>query len=163
MKIEDYGLIGDLHTAAIVGRDGSIDWLCLPRFDSGSCFSALVGEPRHGRWLLAPVGSIKEQAWRYRENTLVLEREVETDGGACRIVDFMPRREGEAAHVVRIVQGLRGQVTLRSELILRFDYGEALPWIERTPDGIRAAAGPNAALLRTPATMETSDDCIVGE
>src|SRR5215510_13167877 len=99
-RIEDYALIGDLHTAALVGRDGSIDWLCLPRFDSGACFAALLGEPRHGRWKLAPVDEIRAQSWRYRESTLVLERDVETADGACRIVDFMPGRTDEAAHIV---------------------------------------------------------------
>src|SRR5215203_5746020 len=120
LRIEDYGLIGDLHTAALVGRDGSIDWLCLPRFDSGSCFAALLGEPGHGRWMLAPVDAIRRQSRRYRENTLVLEREVETEHGACRITDFMPRRSDDAAHIVRVVEGVRGQVRLRSELIPRF-------------------------------------------
>jgi GH15 family glucan-1,4-alpha-glucosidase len=162
-RIEDYGLIGDLHTAALVGRDGSIDWLCLPRFDSGACFAALLGEPRHGRWLLAPVDAIRERTWRYRENTLVLEREVETERGACRIVDFMPRRSGDAAHIVRIVEGLRGDVLLRSELIPRFDYGEAIPWIEQIEDGMSAAAGPDAFVLRTPAGAEEKDESILSE
>src|SRR6476619_7908299 len=112
LRIEDYGLIGDLHTAALVGRDGSIDWLCLPRFDSGACFAALLGEPRHGRWLLAPVGPVRTQSWRYRDDTLILEREIETEQGSCRIIEFMPRRSGDAAHVVRIVEGLRGRVSM---------------------------------------------------
>jgi GH15 family glucan-1,4-alpha-glucosidase len=165
LRIEDYGLIGDLHTAALVGRDGSIDWLCLPRFDSGSCFAALLGNSSHGRWKLAPVDPIRVQSWHYRENTLVLEREVETETGACRIVDFMPRRGGDAAHVVRIVEGLRGQVRLRSELVPRFDYGEAIPWIEQTEDGISAASGPDALLLRTPVAMEEDEqaEAVVGE
>jgi GH15 family glucan-1,4-alpha-glucosidase len=163
LRIEDYGLIGDLHTAALVGRDGSIDWLCLPRFDSGSCFAALIGEPRHGRWKLAPVDPVRAQSWRYRENTLVLEREVETEHGACRIVDFMPRRSGDAAHVVRIVEGLRGRVQVRSELVPRFDYGEAIPWFEPAEDGMSAAAGPDAVLLRTPAGMQEQDEGIVAE
>jgi GH15 family glucan-1,4-alpha-glucosidase len=162
-RIEDYGLIGDLQTAALVGRDGSIDWLCLPRFDSGACFATLLGEPCHGRWLLAPVGPIRAQTWRYRENTLVLEREIETEHGACRIVDFMPRRSGDAAHVVRIAEGLRGSVRLRSELIPRFDYGEAIPWIQTTADGMSAAAGPDALLLRTAACLEKEDDSILAE
>lgn len=163
LRIEDYGLIGDLHTAAIVGRDGSIDWLCLPRFDSGACFAALIGEPRHGRWKLAPVDPIRAQSWHYRDNTLVLEREIETEYGACRIVDFMPRRNGDAAHIVRIVEGLRGQVLIRSELIPRFDYGEAVPWIEQTEDGMSAAAGPDALVLRTPASLHEKDEGIVAE
>jgi GH15 family glucan-1,4-alpha-glucosidase len=163
LRIEDYGLIGDLHTAAIVGRDGSIDWLCLPRFDSGACFAALLGEPRHGRWKLAPVDAIRAQTWRYRESTLVLEREVETEDGACRIVEFMPRRSGDAAHVVRIVEGLRGRVRVRSELVPRFDYGEAIPWIEPAEDGMSAAAGPDAVLLRTPAGLQEQDESIVAE
>jgi GH15 family glucan-1,4-alpha-glucosidase len=162
-RIEDYGLIGDLHTAALVGRDGSIDWLCLPRFDSGACFAALLGEPRHGRWLLAPSEPVRNESWRYREGTLALERELETDSGACRIVDFMPRRNGDAAHIVRIVEGLRGRVGLRTELIPRFDYGEALPWIEPIPDGMQAASGPDALLLRTAVPLDAHDDCINGQ
>jgi GH15 family glucan-1,4-alpha-glucosidase len=164
LRIEDYALIGDLHTSALVGRDGSIDWLCLPRFDSGACFAALLGEPRHGRWLLAPSGAVRAQSWRYREGTLVLEREVETEDGACRLVEFMPRRsDAAAAHVVRIVEGLRGRVTLRSELTLRFDYGEVVPWIEPMADGMGALAGPDAALLRAPIRMAEQDSSIVGE
>ena len=163
LRIEDYGLIGDLHTAALVGRDGSIDWLCLPRFDSGACFAALLGEPRHGRWKLEPVDPIRAQSWHYRENTLVLEREIETENGACRIVDFMPRRSGDAAHIVRIVQGVRGEVRLRSELTPRFDYGEAIPWIEQTVDGMSAVAGPDALMLRAPARLQEMDDGIVAE
>jgi len=164
LRIEDYALIGDLHTAALVGRDGSIDWLCLPRFDSGACFAALLGEPRHGRWLLAPSGEVRAQSRRYREGTLVLEREVETEDGACRIVEFMPRRSGAAAaHVVRIVEGVRGRVVLRSELTLRFDYGEAFPWIEPIADGMSALAGPDAALLRAPIEMVEQEGSIVAE
>jgi len=163
LRIEDYGLIGDLQTAALVGRDGSIDWLCLPRFDSGACFAALLGESHHGRWLLAPAGDVRAQQWRYREGTLVLEREVETENGAVRIVEFMPRRTGDAAHIVRIVEGLRGRVPMRSELTPRFDYGESIPWIAPIAGGMSAVAGPNALLLRTPAGLAETDESIVAE
>jgi GH15 family glucan-1,4-alpha-glucosidase len=162
MHIEDYGLIGDLHTAALVGRDGSVDWLCLPRFDSGACFAALLGGPEHGHWLIAPSGAVRRRTRRYRPGTLVLESEVETADGAVRIVDFMPHR-GEAAHLVRIVEGVRGQVTMRSELVPRFDYGAAIPWIEPVAGGVSAVAGPDALLLQTPATMREQDGAILAE
>src|ERR1041385_7448228 len=120
--IEDYGLIGDCETAALVGRDGSIDWLCWPRFDSGACFAALLGEPEHGRWLLAPAGEIKRTVRRYRHDTLILESVHDTDEGQVRVIDLMPPR-GRAPDIVRIVEGLHGTVRMRSELVIRFDYG----------------------------------------
>ena len=152
LRIEDYGLIGDLQTAAMVGRDGSIDWLCLPRFDSGACFAALLGEPRHGRWKLAPVDPIRAQSWRYRENTLVLEREIETEYGACR--SWTSCRDAAVTPPTSSGswRGARPGA-VRSELIPRFDYGEAIPWIEQTEDGMSAAVGPDALLLRTPASL----------
>src|SRR5213080_1688436 len=122
LPIEDYALIGDCHTAALVGRDGSIDWLCLPRFDSGACFAALLGEPRHGRWLIAPNAQARDIRRRYRDGTLILETEFETDEGAVRIVDCMPL-SSERWDVLRIVEGLSGRVAMRMELIIRFDYG----------------------------------------
>ena len=128
--IEDYGLIGDLQTAALVGRDGSIDWACFPRFDSGACFAALLGTTDHGRWLVAP----RDDAWapgrRYRENTLVLETDWETDGGKARVIDFMPPR-GKAPDIVRIVEGVAGEIEMSSELVIRYDYGSTLPWMRR--------------------------------
>jgi GH15 family glucan-1,4-alpha-glucosidase len=148
-RIEDYGLIGDLRTAALVGRDGSIDWLCLPRFDSGACFAALLGDERNGRWLLAPAGAVVSTSRRYRGETLVLETEFRTDDGAVRVVDCMPRGAG-ASRVVRIVEGLEGSVAMRMELVIRFDYGAAVPWVQRMNGGIAAMSGPDAVSLSTP-------------
>ena len=150
-RIEDYGLIGDLQTAALVSRSGSIDWLCFPRFDSGSCFGALVGTEEHGRWLLAPADSKASSTWRYRGESLILETEWETAEGAVRVVDFMPPR-GTDPDVVRIVEGLRGEVAMRSELVIRFDYGHVVPWVRRVESGARVAvAGPDALCFQTPA------------
>ncbi|MGH2933197.1 MAG: glycoside hydrolase family 15 protein [Gaiellaceae bacterium] len=148
-RIEDYALIGDLQTAALVERSGSIDWLCFPRFDSGACFAALLGRPEHGRWLLAPVdGGTTSRC--YRGDTLVLETTWECDEGAVRVLDFMPPR-GDAPDVVRIVEGVRGRVQMRSELVVRFDYGHVLPWMRRLDDARAAVAGPDALCFRTPA------------
>jgi GH15 family glucan-1,4-alpha-glucosidase len=149
MLIEDYALIGDLQTAALVGRDGSIDWLCLPRFDSASCFTALLGDEANGRWLLAPVAEARTRSRRYRPGTLVLETDIETDDGAVRVIDFMPRRRDGPPQVVRIVEGLRGRVPMRSELVLRPDYGSIVPWIDQVPDGVLATAGPDSFHLST--------------
>jgi GH15 family glucan-1,4-alpha-glucosidase len=148
-RIEDYGLIGDLQTAALVGSDGSIDWACFPRFDSGACFAALLGRPEHGRWLVAPRTDSWNSGRRYRPNTLVLETEWETDTGAVRLIDFMPPR-GKAPDIVRIVEGLRGEVELTSELIIRFDYGLTVPWVRRVEEDRIAVAGPDALCFRTP-------------
>src|SRR5215212_7003187 len=145
--IEDYGLIGDLQTAALVGRDGSIDWLCLPRFDSPACFAALLGDESHGRWLLAPAGDVRRTERRYRQGTLVLETDFHTDGGVLQIVDSMPIRD-EAPDVVRVARCLSGHVTVRMELVLRFDFGRQVPWVRRTDDGgLTAIAGPDAVHL----------------
>jgi GH15 family glucan-1,4-alpha-glucosidase len=149
--IEDYAVLSDLQTAALVSRDGSVDWLCVPRFDSGACFAALLGTPEHGRWALAPVGGAWQTRRRYRPQTLVLETDWETDDGAVRVIDFMPPR-GVAPDIVRIVEGVRGEVEVSSELVIRFDYGSAVPWVRRVEDGSRiAVAGPDALCLRTPA------------
>ncbi len=147
-RIEDYALIGDTQTAALVARDGSIDWLCLPRFDSGACFAALLGTPQHGRWLLAPAGGIRRITRRYRDRTLVLETEYETAEGSVVVLDFMPLRD-QAADVVRIVQGRRGHVPIRMELTLRFDYGWIVPWVRRIRNVLTAVAGPDAVTLST--------------
>jgi GH15 family glucan-1,4-alpha-glucosidase len=141
-RIEDYALIGDGHTAALVARDGSIDWLCLPRFDSGACFAALLGKPEHGRWLLAPAAEIRQVRRRYRPETLILESEFVTDSGAVTVIDCMPHRT-RLPVLVRSVEGKRGQVPMHLELILRFDYGSIVPWVRRTPHGIQAIAGPD--------------------
>ena len=148
-RIEDYGLIGDLQTAALVGRDGSIDWACFPRFDSGACFAALLGTPEHGRWLVAPRADAWEGTRRYHPRTLVLETEWEAETGAVRVLDFMPPR-GKAPDIVRIVEGVRGHVDMFSELVVRFDYGATIPWVRRTGDGRLAVAGPDALCFRTP-------------
>jgi len=145
--IEDYALIGDGETAALVSRSGSIDWLCMPRFDSGACFAALLGEPRHGHWRLAPPG-IRSAARRYRDTTLVLETDFETEAGAVTVVDCMPPREGPPV-VVRQVIGRRGTVPMRMDLVIRTDYGSVVPWVRRSPRGIRAVAGPDALDVTT--------------
>ena len=150
MQIEDYGLISDLQTAALVGRNGSIDWLCVPRFDSGACFAALLGDESNGRWLLAPAAEARRVERRYRDRTLVHELDFHTDTGSVRIVDFMPPR-GRDPDVVRIVEGLEGEVELQMELVIRFDYGSVVPWMRRFRDHVRiAVAGPDAISLQTP-------------
>jgi GH15 family glucan-1,4-alpha-glucosidase len=163
MRIEDYGLIGDLQTAALVGRNGSVDWLCLPRFDSASCLSALLGDERQGRWLLAPAGEIRTVSRRYRPGTLVLETDFETPEGTVRVIDFMPRRGASAPQLVRIVEGLQGRVPMRLELSLRPDYGAIEPWVHLAPDGMRVAAGPDAFRLSTPLPLESADGTVVAQ
>ncbi len=159
-RIEDYGLIGDCETAALVGRDASIDWLCWPRFDSGACFAALLGGPQHGRWRIAPADPAARTVRRgYRDGSLVLETEFGTpDGGAVAIIDCMPPR-GRVSNLVRVVEGRRGRVAMRAELVLRFDYGHAVPWVTRLRGGrgIRAVAGPDMVVLRTPAPLRGED------
>jgi GH15 family glucan-1,4-alpha-glucosidase len=149
-RIEDYALIGDTQTAALVGRDGSIDWWCVPRFDSGSVFAALLGTPDHGRWLLAPAGGIRSIERCYRDDTLVLETTFHTDDGDVRITDCMPIR-GTTVDIVREVEGLSGRVPMHMELVIRFDYGSIVPWVYGSEGGLRAVAGPDALFLQTPA------------
>jgi GH15 family glucan-1,4-alpha-glucosidase len=166
LRIEDYALIGDTHTAALVGTDGSLDWLCLPRFDSAAIFSALLGGPRHGRWLLAPAAAVTGVSRRYRGDTLVLETQWRTEHGTVRVVDAMPVRDPvseEAPSVVRIVQGLSGRVTMRCELVARFDYGGLLPWVRHTPAGMSAVGGPDAVWLRTPVRLHGRDFATVAD
>jgi GH15 family glucan-1,4-alpha-glucosidase len=146
--IEDYAVIGDCHTAALVARDGSIDWLCFPRFDSGACFAALLGNEENGRWLLSPANKIQSIRRRYREGTLVLETDYETEDGAVTLIDCMPPRSKEP-DIIRMVVGRRGQVRMRMQLIIRFDYGSIVPWVRRTHKGIRAIAGPDTLVLHT--------------
>jgi GH15 family glucan-1,4-alpha-glucosidase len=148
-RIEDYALLGDLQTAALVSSAGSIDWLCCPRFDSAACFAALLGGSEHGRWLLAPRGDAWNSGRRYRKHTLILETDWETDTGSVRVIDFMPPR-GEAPDIIRIVVGLAGEVELNSELVIRFDYGSILPWVRRIDDARIAVAGPDALCFRGP-------------
>src|SRR5680860_63520 len=146
LPIEQYALIGDTQTAGLVGDDGSIDWLCLPRFDSGACFAALLGDERHGYWRLAPAGEVTRVARRYRPGTLVLETEFETAEGVVRVVDCMPPR-GREPDVARLVQGVSGRVAMRSELAIRFDYGSIVPWVRSSAGRLRAVAGPDALWL----------------
>jgi GH15 family glucan-1,4-alpha-glucosidase len=148
LRIEDYGLIGDTRTAALVGRNGSIDWLCLPHFDSAACFAALLGQPRHGRWLIAPASPAHGVRRRYRPETLILETEFEVDGGAVRLIDFMTPWQGEP-DLTRIVEGIRGEVRMEMELIIRFDYGSIVPWVRKMDGHLRAIAGPDALSLWT--------------
>ena len=153
-RIEDYALIGDLQTAALVGRDGSVDWLCLPRFDSPSCFAALLGDRRHGSWRLAPAGAGRCTTRAYRGDSLVLDSEWRTPTGSVRVTDFMPQRD-RAPHLVRIVEGLDGSVEMRGELRLRFNYGRIDPWVRRTGHHRIAVAGPDSAWLRVPPGVHT--------
>ncbi|WP_133650671.1 glycoside hydrolase family 15 protein [Paraburkholderia flava] len=151
-RIEDYALVGDGHTAALISRDGSIDWLCWPRFDSGACFAALLGTEDNGRWLLAPISDQAPSITRrYRGETLILETDFETPEGAVTVIDFMPPGNGWS-ELVRIVVGRRGTVRMKMELVLRFDYGFSVPWVSRLPNesGVQAIVGPDTAVLRTP-------------
>lgn len=142
-RIEDYALIGDCEGAALVSRDGSIDWLCLPRFDSAACCAALLGEPEHGRWLLAPEGEVVRTSRRYRDQTLILETDHETADGVVTVIDFMPMIGSNRNDLVRMVTCRRGRVAMRTELVLRFDYGWTVPWVRREGDGLVAIAGPD--------------------
>jgi GH15 family glucan-1,4-alpha-glucosidase len=156
-RIEDYGLIGDLQTAALVGRSGSVDWLCVPRFDSEACFAALLGSSEQGRWLLAPASGGPATDRRYRENTLVLESEWQTDTGRVRVIDFMPPRETKP-DVVRIVEGLEGSVDMQTELIVRFDYASIVPWMTRvSSETLIAIGGPDALAIRTPIDLQPAE------
>jgi GH15 family glucan-1,4-alpha-glucosidase len=161
-RIEDYGLIGDLHTAALVGRDGSIDWLCLPRFDSPACFAALLGGEEAGLWRLAPAAGGTCTRRRYRGDALILETEWETPDGSVRVIDTMPPR-GRAADVVRVVEGRGGRVPMRMTLRLRFDYGHIVPWVRHRGGLLTAVAGPDAAWLSTPVELEGRDLTSVAE
>src|SRR5215216_3304365 len=156
MRIEDYALIGDCQSAALVSRTGSIDWLCWPRFDSDACFAALLGTPDNGRWLLAPAGEIRSVRRHYRDETLVLETEFTTDSGTVAVIDFMPPRS-TVPDLVRIVEGRRGQVPMNLELVIRFDYGSIVPWVQRHKRGIWAFAGPDMLSLRTDVQLHGRD------
>jgi GH15 family glucan-1,4-alpha-glucosidase len=149
LRLEDYALIGDTHTAALVGRDGSIDWLCMPRFDSGACFAALLGDCSNGRWLIAPSEHVESVERRYAGDTLILETDFRTSSGTVRITDCMPPRDGRT-DVIRIVQGLEGEVRMQMELVIRFDYGTIVPWVRRIDGVLRAIAGPDALSFWSP-------------
>ena len=163
IPLEDYALIGDCETAALVARAGSIDWLCWPRFDSGACFAALLGTPEHGRWLIEAADTALRVERSYREDTLILETRVETTAGSVTVIDFMPPR-GRNSDIVRLVRGDRGRVRMRTELILRFDYGRTVPWVNRLRDGtFRAIAGPDMVTLHTPVPLRGRELRTVGE
>ncbi len=148
-KIEDYGFLSDTQTAALVSREGCVDWLCFPRFDSGACFASLLGTAENGHWKFSPLERILRTSRRYRGETLILETIIETKSGAFRLIDFMPPR-GKNPDLIRIVEGVRGKVALEMELIIRFDYGHIVPWVRKRDGGVQAIAGPDALILRTP-------------
>jgi GH15 family glucan-1,4-alpha-glucosidase len=169
LRIEDYGLVGDCRTAALIGRNGSIDWLCWPRFDSAACFSALLGNSNHGRWWIAPFDPAYSSSWSYRGDTMILETIFAVRDGVFAVIDFMPTNRPDSS-VVRIVEGRSGSPRVQMDLRLRFDYGSAVPWVNRLPDenGIAAVAGPNLVVLRTPVALKgenlsTSADFTVSE
>lgn len=163
LRIEDYAIIGDCETAALVGRDGSIDWLCWPRFDSGACFAALLGGPEHGRWLVAPKDPNARVSRRYRDDTMILETEFETEEGAVTVIDFMPLRDARS-DVVRTVVGKRGRVEMRTEIVLRFDYGSLVPWVSRLDDGrLRAIAGPDMIVINSAVELHGENFTTVGD
>src|SRR3954462_8217081 len=155
-RIEDYAIIGDCLTCALVAKDGSIDWLCLPRFDSPACFAALLGDDSNGRWLLAPASGGDCPSRRYRGAALALESTWQTPEGTVRVIDLMPPR-GQAADVVRIIEGVSGRVRMQLDLTLRFDYGHVAPWVRRVDGEFAAMAGPDAVWLRTPVQLEDHD------
>jgi GH15 family glucan-1,4-alpha-glucosidase len=161
--IEDYGLIGDCETAALVGRDGSIDWLCWPAFDSDACFAALLGTRQNGRWLIAPAEAVESRSRRYWDNSLILETRFATAGGVVALIDFMPPR-GDASDIVRLVRGVTGRVKLKMELVIRFGFGADIPWVRRTEDGaLLAIGGPDMTVLRTPVETRGVDLTTVAE
>jgi GH15 family glucan-1,4-alpha-glucosidase len=143
-KIEDYAFLSDTQTGALVSRDGCVDWLCFPRFDSPACFASLIGTGENGRWFFHPDEKVERTRRRYRGETLILETEIETKSGAVRLIDFMPPR-GENPDIVRIIEGVRGEVSMRMELIIRFYYGQIVPWVRarKRNDGLEAIAGPD--------------------
>ena len=161
-RIEDYAFLSDTQTGALVSRDGSVDWLCFPRFDSGACFAALLGDRKNGRWKFTPAGEIKATRRRYRGDTLILETEIETADGAVRLIDFMPPR-GKNPDIVRIIEGLRGNVPMKMDLTIRFDYGHIIPWVRKKHGGLEAIAGPDALILRTPIETRGEDLTTVAE
>jgi GH15 family glucan-1,4-alpha-glucosidase len=164
LRIEEYGLIGDCETAALVGRDGSIDWLCWPAFDSDACFAALLGTENNGRWLIAPEGEIKSVTRRYWDETLILETRIETADGVVALIDFMPPR-GKASDIVRLVRGVEGRVTMRMQLVIRFGFGVDIPWVKRTEDrsALLAIAGQDMTVLRTPVETRGEDMTTVAD
>jgi GH15 family glucan-1,4-alpha-glucosidase len=161
-RIEDYAFVSDTQSGALISRNGCIDWLCLPRFDSSACFAALLGEKKNGSWTLTPQGKITKCERRYRGDTLILETDLHTGEGAVRYLDFMPPR-GTNPDIIRIIEGLSGKVTIRMELIIRFDYGSIVPWVRRRHGGLEAVAGPDALIFRTPVETRGEDLKTVAE
>jgi GH15 family glucan-1,4-alpha-glucosidase len=167
LRVEDYAIIGDCETAALVGSDGSIDWLCWPTFSSGACFAALLGDAGNGYWRIAPASDAAKITRKYRDHTLILETTFEASDGVVTLIDFMPIR-GRHSDIVRIVRGEKGQTAMRMELAVRFDYGRIVPWVERFDGGLRMIAGPDMAVMRTSVEhrgedMKTVSDFTVGE
>jgi GH15 family glucan-1,4-alpha-glucosidase len=161
VRIEDYALIGDTQTVALVGNNGSIDWLCFPRFDSDACFAALLGTPEHGRWRIAPRGEARRVRRRYRDGTMILETEISTVDGTIRLIDFMPIR-GRTPDLVRIVEGVAGRVAVDLELVIRYDYGSIVPWLRREDNRVHAIAGPGALVLAANVPIEIRQATVVG-
>ena len=162
-RIEDYALIGDCETAALVARNGSIDWLCWPRFDSGACFAAILGSTDNGCWKIAPAGTDVRITRRYRGDTMILETDFETNDGAVRVTDFMPVGNGYA-DIIRVVTGLRGRVDMCCEIILRFSYGTIVPWVNRQKDGrLCAVAGPDMVMIKSEVELKGVGFTTVGE
>ncbi len=157
LRIEDYAVIGNCETMALVGRDGAIDWLCLPRFDSAACFTALLGDESHGRWRIAPADEVIKTTRRYRDGTLILETTFETATGAAVLIDCMTRRNG-GSELLRRVRGLRGKLVMAADLVVRFDYGAAVPWVSRAEDDrMQFVVGPDRLMLQSNATLESHD------
>ena len=148
-KIEDYAFLSDTQTAALISRHGSVDWLCFPRFDSDACFAALLGDEQNGCWSFRPCGKVKKNQRCYRAETLILETEIETETGTVRLIDFMPPR-GKNPDIVRIIEGVSGNVPMQMELTIRFGYGKIVPWVRKHGGGLEAIGGPDALILRTP-------------
>jgi GH15 family glucan-1,4-alpha-glucosidase len=161
-RIEDYAFLSDTQAGALVSRDGCVDWLCLPRFDSPACFASLLGESKNGHWRFFPKDKIDKISRRYRGDTLILETLIETASGAVRLIDFMPPR-GKNPDVIRIVEGVRGEVRMHTELIIRFEYGSVIPWVRKEHGGLEAIAGPDALILRTPIETRGKDLTTVAE
>ncbi len=161
-KIEDYAFLSDTQSGALVSRDGSVDWMCLPRFDSRACFASLLGEKKNGCWRFNPAGKIERLRRQYRGNTLILETEIETSNGLVRVIDFMPPR-GTNPDLVRILEGVEGSVQMEMELIIRFEYGSIIPWVKKAHGGLEAIAGPDGLILRTPVETRGEDLTTVAE
>src|SRR5580658_3691305 len=155
--IENYGLIGDTESAALVSRDGAIDWLCLPRFDSDACFAALLGRDEHGTWVIHPGAKVRSTSRRYRPDTMILETEFVCDSGVVRIIDFMPVMPAARHDVIRIVEGVEGDVPVDMVLTVRFGYGANPPWIRNSEKGVLLTASPDSLVLRTPAKVNITD------